>query len=460
MIHRAVPIAILSFVLGGCAAADDEADESVAEHALSSTDPSYRYYGTRGGKNCGSSANEYAYKITWPSTGTGPWPLFVYLVGTGDNGMDSAPGNAVAAAMAQRGFAAVNVAYDTELSLAAKDVLANATCLFDRGAPTSFITKACATKGVDCSRGVVTWGHSLGGVVGALAGSYDTRVTGAFLTGVAEPSGSRPYAITMNLPPERLRFVNGKDDGFPAFANDVTALNEVTRLSCTNTNSCLAPDGHGWYLVTESQLANNPANHCWFFKDSSLGWCLGSIVLDPNWLNGTTPFALSTNANWLAATNALAPLPPTGTLSFQFKGLGAITAEDLTGQYPAGTVDWGSTATFAAMDNGTAQPHAFLKPFWNEGTATGTFTMWGPNGRTLKSLTAYNTASSAATVTVSVTPVGQTTPVVKTLSLGAGKEGTLAIDVAKAKTVRITSSKGARVQFRSIAVARTAASKL
>jgi hypothetical protein len=110
---------------------------------------------------------------------------------------------------------------------------------------------------------------------------------------------------TVALPNNRLRVVNGEND---IMNNALSTLNRAAGFSsgeCPNDGrkQCLRSDGSGWILVQRSQCRVNTADHCWFNKVS----CGDSAeTLEPNWVerDGTAPFALDANADWLAQTAA------------------------------------------------------------------------------------------------------------------------------------------------------------
>jgi hypothetical protein len=420
------------------------------------------YQGTLTGANCGSQ--QYPTKGFRPTNVANgkKYPLFLYFVGTitgsgAEDGYDSDAPNAVTEAMAQREYVALSVKYDAGLDVAPNQILTKAACLFDPNRADSLIATACASPYVNCELGVVTWGHSQGGVLAALAASYDARVRAAWTTGVGQTPESRPYTITLNLPSSRLRIVNGEND---TGSNNRAALNEITGKNCQTGLNCLDPadNNAGWYLVAANQLQQNPADHCWFFRDNGLFPCSGPVSLEPNWENGSLPFSLSSNADWLKTAGLGTPI--SRKLAFDFKGFGGGWPTALTGQYPAGTVDWGTASNFTAFDNGTTR-HAFIGPAAYDLEARGTFTLWGPQGRTLTTVTAFNSDVFVdAFVSFKVTKTNGE-DVTRTFGpIPRQEERPLALNIPNAKSVEITSSRGARVQFRRFEVDGPAAKKL
>src|SRR3954451_13491878 len=121
------------------------------------------------------------------------------------------------------------------------------------------------------------------------------------------PSGTRA------LPGSALRIVDGLADVPPDRRDE---LNDVTGQSCdTAAFDCLAPDGSGWYVVQNDQVANGLADHCFFMGGSDWTSCTPTPAFDPTWLTSTTePWALQPALDWLPSRPAVLPEPtPTPT---------------------------------------------------------------------------------------------------------------------------------------------------
>jgi hypothetical protein len=239
--------------------------------------------------------------------GTGPFPLFVYFVGTEfipgtpANAHDNPAAMAVTEAMARRGFVALSADYDNDAFAWLSDHQNQLACMLDAARPESLIARACALEQVDCERGIATWGHSQGAFVAAVAHDWDARVRGAWATGFGGDAGAR-------LDTQRLRVVNGEadaaDNGSAARLQAITGLDAA---ACPDPDVCLRPDGSGYVIVRLSDLQNPGADagHCWFDRAT----CAGAIMLEPSWVDPASdkPFAIEPNADWLADTATRAP---------------------------------------------------------------------------------------------------------------------------------------------------------
>jgi hypothetical protein len=253
------------------------------------------YLGTQ--QNGGGCTTTYPTVGFEPAAGTAKRPLFLYFIGTKikreetESEFDSVAARTVTEAMARRGFVALSVAYDNGIAALISDHENQLHCLFE--APTSLLARACTMPQVDCNLGIATWGHSQGAAVAIAAANYDPRVRGVWATGYG---GNMESKISKH----RVRVVNGEND-------QTSKLDETTGLSkeaCTGPDQCLREDGSGWIIVRKAQLADpesSTADHCWFDRRSCKS---KTFVLEPTWVDpdSKAPYALESNADWLAAT--------------------------------------------------------------------------------------------------------------------------------------------------------------
>ncbi len=260
--------------------------------------PTYR--GTRdGGAACDTQYGTLGFEPTGGVTGH---PLLLYFVGTkflpGDtsSSYDSQAAIAVTSAMARRGFVALSVEYDNTPAALFSDHESQLACLFGPGSAASVLAVACAMPGVDCARGIATWGHSQGALVADLAARADGRVRAVWTTGYGGDARS-------TLSKNRLRVVNGEGDTTNAQVPTLNRIAGFTATECPDDGrkECLRADGSGWIVVTKPDCQVTSADHCWFDKKS----CADTPeVLEPNWVSPTSTkaFALEANADWVAAT--------------------------------------------------------------------------------------------------------------------------------------------------------------
>lgn len=231
-------------------------------------------------------------------------PLFLYFAGTmfvaGDTStsVDSKAATAVTNAMARRGFVALSAEYDNGAIAWLSDHENQLACLFDSSNEKNLLAAACALPNVDCSLGIAAWGHSQGALVAHLAATHDSRVRAVWTTGYG---GDSRATLSVN----RLRVVNAEGDTGNALVPGLDKTAGFTLDECPDDGrkQCLRTDGSGWIIVQKVDCAVTSADHCWFDKVTCAD---NGETLEPNWTDpaSTKPFALETNADWVAATLA------------------------------------------------------------------------------------------------------------------------------------------------------------
>lgn len=239
----------------------------------------------------------------------GKFPVFVYMVGTTELS-DNASATAAVAGMANRGYVAASVAYNTATFGDCGQIGAKAQCIFNPNSAASAIGKLCARAKADCSKGVVVGGFSQGAVMATLAKNFDNRVRAAWGMGdgdnyiVAAGVGSDLSACMDNgnrtLKSNHLRIVNGQNDDFMERNPDSvrSQVQKVTGFNCgPSAFNCLQDNGSGWYIVQNNQVQDGNAEHCYM---RASGDCLGSAnTLDAGWQNGGDVWELNANLDWL-----------------------------------------------------------------------------------------------------------------------------------------------------------------
>jgi hypothetical protein len=250
-------------------------------------------------------------RTTLPLTGLEPsgrgHPVFVYLVGAGEP-YDGAEAPAILQAAAARGFVAASVAYP-QWQFYAKGLDGSSRCIFNRRSSSSAIAKLCGRRTASCAKGVVVAGFSQGAAIAMRAANYERRVRAAYLLSVVEErtgwegtarwqlATTRP-AGTRALPNWAIRIVDGVGDVPPDRRDE---LDDMTGKQCaTTTFSCIAPNGSGWFVVQDSEVANGKADHCYFMGADGYTSCSASPSFDQTWLTSTTaPWALGPSLDWL-----------------------------------------------------------------------------------------------------------------------------------------------------------------
>jgi hypothetical protein len=254
------------------------------------------------GGNGSSSSCSTSYAITGKEPTTGKHPLFIWTVGTGQSYTDLMS-NSIVAAAASRGFLAASVQYNSGSFGSGTTLTNRARCIYNGSSTASALSKLCARASADCSKGVVVAGLSQGSIMADLARNFDSRVQAAWgmgngvkysiydLTSVVANGTSRVLSNT------RLRVINGIKDTFVAGSDGTrTQDKKLTGFDCgSSATSCLQSNGSGWYIVSNAQIQDGEADHCYM----TVGGCSNSTGLDANWLNTTDPWGLNANLSWL-----------------------------------------------------------------------------------------------------------------------------------------------------------------
>ncbi len=259
------------------------------------------------------------------------YPVFLYLVGTGDTATSPVAIDIVER-MAARGYVAASIPYasldgigavmndPTEAcSIAAK----KGSCLFGSGEG-SAVSRVCARAKADCSRGIVVAGHSQGAWLATLAKDHEPRVRAVLGLGngvherVSIPALNLDVAADLSacilpkaraLPADRLRVVNGEAEY--AYGTSLEAdMRAITGIDCPSGKlDCLRPNGSGWAFfpnaASETDVGGPDgglvARHC-FFANTPPGDCGETYAgLNSTWAKGTAPHSREPNLTWLAS---------------------------------------------------------------------------------------------------------------------------------------------------------------
>ena len=262
-------------------------------------------------------------------TQAGRYPVFIYLVGTGDVATSPVAIDVVEH-MAARGFVAASVAYASLDGIGAVigDPTAacgigakKAECIFG-GGEGSAVTKLCARAKADCSRGIVVAGHSQGAALATLAADHEPRIRAAFgmglgvhehlvVFGVAVDTDISACALPEHraLAADRLRLVDGESE-YVYGTHLQQDMRDITGMDCApGTLECLRADGSGWSVFpdaasetdhdeTTNQLV---ARHC-YFANTPPGDCSGNFTgLNTHWASGGASYARDANLGWLSS---------------------------------------------------------------------------------------------------------------------------------------------------------------
>jgi hypothetical protein len=301
----ALALACAAAFAAGCALEPaTDVDVALAMQALTSQSFSMpnAYNGTSSsGSSCSSSSSNKKDIVGHEPAEAGTYPVAVFMTGT-RGAFNSASALRFTEKMAQRGFVAATVEYSNGNYPGCTTLRGRASCIFNAASPNSAITKLCARPKADCSKGVVSAGLSQGANIASLARNFDARARAAYLmANVITPSFFnntsclRDSATTFRG--SELRAVSGESDEFMSGLSELRSnLNSATGLSCTGM-TCLQPDGSGWHIVTDPEVTDDEADHCYML----VGGCTASAPLDPIYDGGAELWSSDTNYAWLAS---------------------------------------------------------------------------------------------------------------------------------------------------------------
>lgn len=268
---------------------------------LDSFEASYKNTGNFGGPVCWKPHDILGKE----PTDEGQHPVFVHLVGTTED-FDNAQASAAVQEMAERGFVAATVDYPNVGFGGCSAMKNKSECVFDEDSHKSAITVLCERSKADCSKGIVVSGASQGAVLATLARNFHPGVNACYGGGLGVQYSffdlDRCLADgNRMLPSDRLRAVNGEEDGFMGGEPDEVRdqLEELTGQSCgRDAFSCFRSNNSGWFIVRNNAVKDGEADHC-YLRDGGCG-LFNEDDLDPNWRNGSDSWSLVPNLEWLA----------------------------------------------------------------------------------------------------------------------------------------------------------------
>ncbi|HKR50029.1 MAG TPA: dienelactone hydrolase family protein [Pseudonocardiaceae bacterium] len=233
--------------------------------------------------SCSRSLNA----AVWEPAASGRYPVAIVTVGT--FGSITAPAyQELAREFGRQGFVAIVADYNTEVITKPIDrmdrVKAKANCTYKRSRPESVMTKVCARAKADCTKGIVTSGHSQGGAMAVPGHDYDSRIAATHVWGTGNDV---PVTTEMK---SKTRVIAGEKD---TAGKTPTDLNAMTGLNCDDQWECFRPNGSGWRRVRDSEVTDGDADHCFTTYDG----CSGPIDLKA--MDASKNWSYPANVTWL-----------------------------------------------------------------------------------------------------------------------------------------------------------------
>jgi hypothetical protein len=221
----------------------------------------------------------------------------------------NAEGRLITQLAAAQGFVALAPTYDSMNTNNLVGVDGHASCMFGSSNTNNVVSYACSLPESDCTNGVLVAGFSQGGAIALRAKNYDSQVAAAWAMGVSGPNIPEAVATfggTRALSDNRLRIDVGQLDVTAGGAQplSLSSLNAITGDNCGAAYDCLQADGSGYYVVSNAQVADGAADHCYWMEvhDDWYSCTLHPTLagLDPGFAPPSTqPWSLITNLDWL-----------------------------------------------------------------------------------------------------------------------------------------------------------------
>jgi hypothetical protein len=255
------------------------------------------------GQGSGSTSCSSSFTITGEEpSASGTYPVFLYMVGTTETATN-ASATAAVQDMANLGYVAATIGYDTSDFSSCTSVSGKAMCIFNPNSSSSAVETLCARAKADCTKGIVVGGFSQGAIIATVAKNTDSRVQAAWGMGDGVSYAGLNFSCVANgnrtLPSDRLRAVNGDKDEFTGNteSKQQTNMQSLTGFTCASgSTSCLQSNGSGWIIVQDDQTQADDADHCYMRE----GGCLASQnSLDSGWKSGSANWELEANLKWL-----------------------------------------------------------------------------------------------------------------------------------------------------------------
>eukprot|EP01084_Bolivina_argentea_P066073 120433_1 len=219
------------------------------------------------------------------NTDNGPFPLFIYLIGTAANSVAWGPKAQIYVNyMATNGFISASLWYNNQFYPSSCDgnngFKSKAELMFNTSNSQSAISVLCSDNqlNIDCNLGIVLFGISQGANLISLSQLYSTQYT---ISGIMEMGGGdmgRHTCLQWNnleLPTNKIRSRVGENDN--VFCGNCNCMvgcrieqESITGVSCPLSPAhCVQPDGSGWYIIQRDETGSGIAGHCYAYLGSS-----------------------------------------------------------------------------------------------------------------------------------------------------------------------------------------------
>ncbi len=292
---------ILIFSFGGALRADlsEGANRSIPGESVPITPPVSAAY-------TGPNGKTYQISIVQPQA-NGVFPLFFFLVGTGDPYFSPVV-QRIVQTMASRGVVAASIKYPNGYldGFSCTSIEKKVEAIFDESSTASALSAVIKASGkADPRAGILVAGHSQGSWIAHLGLRFNPNVkrawllsTGVFLINILPVS--LPCNAAQGNETNYLRAINGEADSINGLSVTATGkqqgnLRNVKSVLGLESPKLLSfsgtPAGAGWHVVKASEIPTHFPGHN-YFMDSKFG-------PEPTWDTTLAPWGRIYNQDWL-----------------------------------------------------------------------------------------------------------------------------------------------------------------
>lgn len=266
-------------------------------------------------QRCSKNQTIYGAK---PTT-AGTYPTLIYLHGTTADKNSNKEGQRFVEKAAAQGFVAMAVTYDSSTKITKENLNRHAYCTFDQSRSGNAMTAICAIAGTTCSQGVLLSGFSQGAAIAVIAKNYNPQVKALWALGLSAyiyskydvPSDSLAAPLgNRALSNDKIVINMGEASSLSQktlIPEDSPSLKELTGRDCANNFDCIQANGSGYYVVSNSEVKDGMADHCyWMMENKVFKTALSCTTSPTEFESGFQPPAINkwsmiTNLNWLKA---------------------------------------------------------------------------------------------------------------------------------------------------------------